>query len=134
MATFKLEVITPLKLVLENEVEKVILRTTEGDMGVLANHAPLVAELAVGEMKIVFNKGNEEIYFVSGGFLEVSKERTLVLADEAINIKDIDVETARKEAELAKQKLAKLKEDKDIAVTQRALESALTKVGMAERR
>lgn len=134
MATFKLEVITPLKLVLESEIDRVILRTTEGDMGVLANHAPLVAELAVGEMKVVFAKGKEERFFVSGGFLEISKDRTLVLADEAINIKDIDVETARKEAELAKQKLTKLKEGRDIAVTQRALESALTKVGMVEGR
>lgn len=133
MATFKLEVITPLKKVYEGEVDRVILRTSEGDMGVLANHAPLVAELAVGEMKIKVN-GSEEMYFVAGGFLEISKERTLVLADEAMNVNDIDIELAKKEAELAKQKLAKLKEDRDIAVTQRALESALTKVGMAENR
>uniref|UniRef100_A0A2R5L1E0 ATP synthase F1 subunit epsilon n=1 Tax=Hirondellea gigas TaxID=1518452 RepID=A0A2R5L1E0_9CRUS len=133
MATFKLEVITPLKKVLESEVERVILRTTEGDMGILANHAPLVAELAIGEMKIKFN-GTEERFFVAGGFLEISKERTLVLADEAINIKDIDVELARKEAELAKQKLSKLKEDRDIAVMRKALESAITKVGMVEGR
>ncbi|MEI6857179.1 ATP synthase F1 subunit epsilon [Psychrilyobacter sp.] len=133
MSTFKLEVITPLKKVLESEVERVILRTSEGDMGILANHAPLVAELAVGEMKIKSN-GIEERFFVAGGFLEISKDRTLVLADEAINIKDINVEVARKEAEFAKQKLAKLKEDRDIAVTQKALESALTKVGMVEGR
>ncbi|OQY42557.1 MAG: ATP synthase F1 subunit epsilon [Fusobacteriia bacterium 4572_74] len=133
MATFKLEVITPLKKVLESEVERVILRTSEGDMGILAKHAPLVAELAVGEMKIKSN-GAEERFFVAGGFLEISKERTLVLADEAININDIDVEVARREAELAKQKLAKLKEDRDIAVTQKALEAALTKVGMVEGR
>lgn len=131
MATFKLEVITPLKKVLEVEAEKVILRTSEGDMGILAKHAPLVAELAVGEMKIKFN-GIEEKFFVAGGFLEISKDRTLVLADEAMNIKDIDVELARKEAELAKQKLSKLKEDRDIAVTQKALNSALTKIGMVE--
>jgi len=133
MATFKLEVITPLKKVLEMEVERVILRTSEGDMGILAKHAPLVAELAVGEMKIKTDAG-EERFFVAGGFLEVSKDRTLVLADEAINVNDIDVEVARKEADLAKQKLAKLKEDRDIAVTQKALESALTKVGMVENR
>ena len=131
MATFKLEVITPLKKVLEVEAERVILRTSEGDMGILAKHAPLVAELAVGEMKIKFN-GTEEKFFVAGGFLEISKDRTLVLADEAINIIDIDVELARKEAELAKQKLSKLKEDRDIAVTQKALNSALTKIGMVE--
>jgi F-type H+-transporting ATPase subunit epsilon len=131
MVIFKLEVITPLKKVLESEVERVILRTSEGDMGILAHHAPLVAELAVGEMKIK-TEGGEERFFVAGGFLEISKDRTLVLADEAINVNDIDVEVARKEAELAKQKLAKLKEDRDIAVTQKALESALTKVGMVE--
>jgi F-type H+-transporting ATPase subunit epsilon len=133
MATFKLEVITPLKKVLDLEVERVILRTSEGDMGILANHAPLVAELAIGEMKVKSSDSVEQ-YFVSGGFLEISKDRTIVLADEAINVNDIDVERARKEAELAKQKLAKLKEDKDIAVTQRALETALTKVGMVEGR
>jgi len=131
MATFKLEVITPLKKVLEMEVERLILRTSEGDMGILAKHAPLVAELAVGEMKIK-SSDTEDKFFVSGGFLEISKDRTLVLADEAINIKDIDVELARKEAELAKQKLSKLKEDRDIAVTQKALSSALTKIGMVE--
>jgi F-type H+-transporting ATPase subunit epsilon len=134
MATFKLEVITPLKKVLETEVERVILRTSEGDMGILAKHAPLVAELVIGEMKIKSEDGTEERYFVSGGFLEISRDKTLVLADEAVNVKDIDLEKARKEAEIAKQKLAKLKEDRDIAVTQKALESALTKVGMVEGR
>ncbi len=132
MATFKLEVITPLKKVLEKEVDKVILRTTEGNMGILANHAPLVAELAIGEMKITAN-GQTESFFVAGGFLEISKDKTLVLADEAMNVNEIDAEKARKEVELVKQKLAKLKEDRDIAVTQRALETALTKAGMAEK-
>lgn len=133
MATFKLEVITPLKQVYSGEVELVVLRTSEGDMGILANHAPLVAELAIGEMKLK-SEGKERNFFVSGGFLEVSQDRTLILADEAMDVKDIDVEKAQKEANLAKEKLARLKEDKDIAVTQRALESALMKVGMGQNR
>lgn len=131
MATFKLEVITPQKKVLSQDAEFVMMRTTEGDMGILAGHAPIVAELAIGEMKIK-NNGEEVVYFVSGGFLDVSAERTLILADEAMDIRDIDVEQAKRDAEVAQQKLAKLKEDRDLAVTQRALQEALTKVRLAE--
>jgi len=131
MATFKLEVITPQKKVLEQDADFVMMRTTEGDMGILAGHAPIVAELAIGEMKIK-NNGEEVVYFVSGGFLDVSTERTLILADEAMDIREIDVERSKKEAELAKQKLTKLKEDRDIAITQKALQEALTKVRLAE--
>jgi F-type H+-transporting ATPase subunit epsilon len=132
MATFTVEIITPHEIVLKKELEKVILRTVEGDMGILANHAPFVSELALGEMKLV-GEGYEERFFVSGGFLEISREKTLVLADEAINVKDIDLVRAKKEAEEAKAKLAKLKEEKDIAMTQKALQDALTKVRLAER-
>lgn len=131
MATFKIEVITPQRKVLEQDAEFVMLRTTEGDMGILAGHSPFVAELAIGEMKVK-NAGEEVIYFVSGGFLDVSTERTLILADEAMDIREIDVERTKKEAEVAKQKLTKLKEDRDIAMTQKALQEALTKVRLAE--
>ncbi len=132
MATFNVEIITPHEVVLTKELERVILRTVEGDMGILANHAPFVSELAVGEMKLV-GEGYEERYFVSGGFLEISREKTLILADEAINVKEIDLVRAKKDAEEAEAKLAKLKEEKDIAVTQKALQNALTKVKLAER-
>jgi F-type H+-transporting ATPase subunit epsilon len=131
MATFKLEVITPLKKILEKEVEMIVLRTTEGDMGILANHAPFVAELSIGEMKIKSSEG-EEAYFVSGGFIDVSREKTTILADEAMDAKEIDIEIAKKDAEVAQAKLKKLKEDREIAVTQKALQDALTKVRIAE--
>lgn len=131
MATFKLEVITPLKKILEKEVEMIVLRTTEGDMGILANHAPFVAELSIGEMKIKSSEG-EEAYFVSGGFMDVSREKTTILADEAMDAKEIDIEIAKKDAEVAQAKLKKLKEDREIAVTQKALQDALTKVRIAE--
>ncbi|WP_319371359.1 ATP synthase F1 subunit epsilon [uncultured Ilyobacter sp.] len=131
MATFKLEVITPIKKIIEKEVEMIILRTTEGDMGVLANHAPFVAEIAIGEMKI--KSPDEEVaYFVSGGFIDISREQTTILADEAIDAREIDVATAKKDAEIAQAKLTKLKEDRDIASTQKALQDALTKVRIAE--
>ena len=112
MATFNVKVVTYQEKVLEQEADFLLVRTTEGDMGVLPNHSPFVAELAIGEMMIRLN-GTEKSYFVSGGFLEISNNNVTILADEAMASELIDLERARKEAEEAKAKLEKLKEDKD---------------------
>ncbi|MGL4997951.1 MAG: ATP synthase F1 subunit epsilon [Cetobacterium sp.] len=130
--SFKLELVTPLSKALSQEVSFVMLRTTEGDMGILPNHSPFVAGLATGEMKIKSN-GQESFYYVSGGFVEISNNIVTILADEAMDIKDIDLEAARKEAEIAKGKLERAAEDMDIANVQRSLTQALTKVKLAER-
>ncbi|BDU50016.1 ATP synthase F1 subunit epsilon [Haliovirga abyssi] len=131
MATFKLEIITPQKVIYSNDVDMLITRTTEGDMGILANHAPLVTELAIGEMKIKIGK-DEEKYFVSSGFLEVSKEKVLILADKAMKADEIDIEKAKKEKEVLEAKLKKLNEDRDIAATEHSLKEALTKIKIGE--
>ncbi|MGL5743959.1 MAG: F0F1 ATP synthase subunit epsilon [Cetobacterium sp.] len=130
--SFKLELVTPLNKVLSEEVNFVMLRTTEGDMGILPNHSPFVAGLATGEMK-VRNNGQEKFYYVSGGFVEISNNVVTILADEAMDVKDIDLEAARKEAQIAKEKLEKSAEDMDIANVQKTLTQALTKVKLAER-
>lgn len=130
--TFKVEVVTPLSKIVSQEADFVMLRTTEGDMGILANHTPFVAGLATGEMKIRLN-GTENFYYVSGGFLEISNNVVTILADEAMDVKDIDIEAAKKEAEIAKAKLAKASENKDLVSVQQALNKALTKVRIAEK-
>lgn len=130
--SFKLEVVTPLSKIFSKDVEFVMIRTTEGDMGILANHAPFVAGLATGEMKIRAN-GQENFYYVSGGFIEISNNVVTILADEAMDVKDIDLEAARREAQIAKEKLEKAAEDMDIATVQKTLTQALTKVKIAER-
>lgn len=132
MATFKVKVVNYQEKVLEQEAEFLLVRTTEGEMGILPNHSPFVAGLAIGEMKIRLN-GNEKCYFVSGGFLEISNNVVTVLADEAMPCEMIDLERARKEAEEAKAKLDKLKEDKAILLTEKNLNEALVKVRLAEK-
>ncbi|MGL5124273.1 MAG: ATP synthase F1 subunit epsilon [Fusobacteriaceae bacterium] len=134
MSKFKLKVVTSHKILLDKEVDFIMLRTTEGDMGILANHSPFVSELSIGEMKIR-EDSVEESYFLSGGFIEVSNNNVVtILADEAMLTKDINLEKARREAEKAEEKLKKIKEDKDIIITQRALQEALTKVRLGEKR
>ena len=132
MATFNVKVVNYQEKVLEQEAEFLLVRTTEGEMGILPNHSPFVAGLAIGEMKIRLN-GKEKSYFVSGGFLEISNNNVTILADEAIASDMIDLERAKKEAAEAKAKLDKLKEDKDILITEKNLNEALTKVRLAEK-
>lgn len=132
MATFNVKVVNYQEKVLEQEADFLLVRTTEGEMGILPNHSPFVAGLAIGEMMIRLD-GKEKSYFVSGGFLEISNNNVTILADEAIASEMIDLERARKEAEEAKAKLDKLKEDKDILLTEKNLNEALTKVRLAEK-
>jgi len=127
MATFKIKVVT-----LEQEAEFVLVRTTEGDMGILPNHSPFIAGLSTGEMKIRLN-GKEDKYFVSEGLLEISNNVVTIIASEAIPADQLDVERARKEVEELKAKLAKMQEDKDIMLTQQNLHKALMKVQVAEK-
>lgn len=132
MATFKIKVVTYEEKVLEQEAEFVLVRTTEGDMGILPNHSSFIAGLSTGEMKIRFN-GKEDKYFVSEGLLEISNNVVTIIASEAIPADQLDVERARKEVEELKAKLAKMQEDKDIMLTQQNLHKALMKVQVAEK-
>ena len=133
MANFRLEIVTPSGKIYSNDVEFVLVRTTEGDIGILANHSPFVAGLAVGEMIVREEKGKEIPYYVSGGFLEINSNKVIVLVDEAMLASEIDLENVRKEAAFAEEKLKKLTEDKNIILTQKSLHEALVKVSIAEK-
>lgn len=132
MATFKIKVVTYEEKVLEQEAEFVLVRTTEGDMGILPNHSPFIAGLSTGEMKIRLN-GKEDKYFVSEGLLEISNNVVTIIATEAIPADQLDVERAKREVEELKAKLAKMQEDKDMILTQKNLHKALMKVQVAEK-
>lgn len=133
MANFRLEIVGPAGKIYSKDVEFVLVRTTEGDMGILPNHSPFVAALAIGEMMVREEKGKEISYYVSEGFLEINNNKVIILADEAILSTDIDIEAARKEAALAEEKLKKLSEDKTILMTQKSLHEALVKINIAEK-
>ncbi|MBR8700877.1 ATP synthase epsilon chain, sodium ion specific [Fusobacterium sp. DD29] len=132
MSTFKVKVVTYEQKVLAQEADFVLVRTTEGDMGILPNHAPFIAELSTGEMKIRLGN-DEEKYFVSEGLLEISNNVVSIIATEAIPADMLDIERERREVERLKAKLAKLQEDKDILLTQKNLREALMKVHVAEK-
>ena len=85
-------------------VEMLVARGSEGELGVTYGHAPLLSALVPGPVRIVTQNGDEQVYYVSGGFLEVQPGVVSILADTAIRADDVDeaaAEEARKEAEQA---------------------------------
>jgi F-type H+-transporting ATPase subunit epsilon len=99
MATFLLELVTPERVLLSNQVRSVRAPGIEGSFGVLANHAPLMTALAIGLVKVEHENGDLEYIATSGGFMEVNKEKVIILADTAERASDIDL--ARAEAAIS---------------------------------
>lgn len=109
MATFHFDLVSPEELVFSGEVEHVVVPGTEGEFGVLAGHAPLVAMLKPGILKIL--GANELRILVVGGFAEVSPEGLTVLADRAVPVEEIDPAVIAGEISDAEEDVADAKDE-----------------------
>jgi F-type H+-transporting ATPase subunit epsilon len=99
--TFSLSVVTPEGSAFDGEAERLVVPGAAGEIGVLARHAPLVAMLRAGEIRI--RSDDEWLTFAAGpGYFKVQRDRAIVLVDDALRAEDIDVEQARREAESAR--------------------------------
>jgi F-type H+-transporting ATPase subunit epsilon len=99
--TFDLSVVTPEGSVFDGEAQMLVVPGAAGEIGVLARHAPLVAMLKAGEIRV--KAGNEWQSFAAGpGFFKVQRDRAIVLVDDAVKADDIDVEQARRDLEEAR--------------------------------
>ena len=95
------EVVSQDRMVWEGDADIVVAPGVAGEMGILPNHAPLLSTLKFGILKVRY-KGEEEIFTIAGGVIEVQPDLITVLADSAENVGEIDVaraEAARKRAE-----------------------------------
>ena len=130
----QLEIVTPEKLAYSDEVDAVVLPGSQGELGVLPHHAPLVSTLGVGELRI--RKGtNEESFAIVGGFLQVLPDKVVVMAETADMASEIDVakaEEARREAERALE--TGYVEGADLSAARASLQQALLRLRVAERR
>jgi F-type H+-transporting ATPase subunit epsilon len=93
--TFQLELVSPERLLLSRQVEMAVIPAAEGEMGVLAGHAPMIVALRGGVISVRENGAESERLFVAGGFAEVLPDRCTVLADEATPVAQV----SRAEAE-----------------------------------
>jgi len=125
----KFEIVTPERVVLREEITQITLPTRTGEITVLPNHIPLVASLMPGVIHLKKKNGDEEIMAISGGFLEVSKDKVVILADTAERAEELDaarLETARQRAAEIKEK-ARQGEKVDFAEVNAAIERELAR-------
>ena len=100
MATFDVSLVTPDGPVFEGEVEMLIVPGADGEIGVLARHAPLIAMLKAGSTRVHVKRDSEVREFATGpGFFKVEQDRALALVDDAVDAKEIDDARAREQLE-----------------------------------
>ncbi|MGR4070510.1 MULTISPECIES: F0F1 ATP synthase subunit epsilon [Halomonadaceae] len=95
--SFTCNIVSAEASIFSGEVEQIVASGIMGDLGILPGHAPLLTELQPGPVRVIHDGGQEENYYVSGGFLEVQPDVVTVLADSAARASDLD-EAAAEEA------------------------------------
>ena len=126
------EIVTPERLVLAEQTDEVVLPTVEGYMGVLPGHAPLLAQLDVGEVS--YRVGNKRHYLaVSGGFAEVLRESVSILATTCERAEEIDLERAQKSRQRADENLSLDKSEQEFHRAEARMRRALCRIQVHER-
>ncbi|NLP44010.1 MAG: F0F1 ATP synthase subunit epsilon [Peptococcaceae bacterium] len=129
--TFNFNVVAPDGQVFNKEVEFVVVPGVTGEIGILPNHAPLVAGLGIGVIRYK-DEGVDKKIAISGGFMEVANNKVTVLAKTAEKAEDIDVERAKAAKERAEKRLQERKPETDVVRAQIALQRALVRLKAAE--
>ena len=135
MATLRLEIVTPDKLAFEGDVDSVVIPGSEGELGVLPQHIPLMTQIKPGE--VVISKGGKKDYLAVGeGFATVTQERVNILTDMAIEWQHIDETAAEAAIERAKATLAAKHElsEEEVTSVQASLLKSLAQVHVKRRR
>lgn len=101
------------KEIFSGEVEMVVATGTEGELGILPGHTALLSGIKPGPVRLVLEDGEEEIFFASGGFIEVQPTQITILADTALRADDVDEAAAQEAQQKAERELADAKSDVD---------------------
>jgi len=134
MSTIRLEIVTPERKVYSEDVTMVIVKGELGEIGILPNHAPLATPLVISIVKIK-KDGLELNVAIGGGFFEVGNNKAVILAETAEFPENIDLERAQKAKERAEKRLAnKSDEDLDVKRVELALQRALNRINVAEKK
>ncbi len=129
----KLEIITPEKAVLKDQVDAITVPGSIGSFQILKNHAPIISNFEIGVITVKKN-GDISHFTTSGGTLEVKDNNVLVLANSAENVNNIDINRAEDAQKRAEERLSqKQKEDIDEARAQAALQRALNRINASKK-
>lgn len=109
--TFKFELVSPEQILASEEAVMVIVPGEEGEFGVLADHAPLLSSMRPGVVAVTSPEGTVRKIFVSGGFADVDGKQCSVLAEDAVNLEDLDADKLRSKLEDLQDDLGFAKDD-----------------------
>ncbi|MCG2775352.1 MAG: F0F1 ATP synthase subunit epsilon [Desulfobacterales bacterium] len=134
MGRLFLEIVTPEKIVVSQEVDSVVAPGTDGEFGVLPGHIHFLTGIVPGELRYNTGAGKESMA-VTTGFAEVSNDKVSILVDAAEKISEIDVERARQAMERARERLGKDRrtEDIDNLRAEAALRRAIVRTRVVEK-
>lgn len=133
MASMLLDIVTAERLMYSEEVEGVVAPGAAGVLGILPGHAPLLTSLAPGELLITKDGERTEIA-VSGGFLEMLRNRVVVLADTAEQAEEIDLERAEDALRRAEERVATADSAMDLQRALSAMRRSRARIAVARRR
>lgn len=132
--TFKLEIVTPSKVVFNGDVISFSAPGVVGGFQVLFNHAPLLAEFGIGEIKLKKPDGNEEYFATGGGFVDVVDNKVLVLAESIERPSEIDITRAENAKERALKKMSEIKDENEQEIVRTELDRAINRIKIATKR
>ena len=128
---FKFEVVAPNRVFYSDEVEMITFNTANGEMGVMANHMPMLIAHKPCVLTITKN-GEKKFAFISEGFMEITSQKATAIVDDAQWAEEIDVEKAMKDKRYAEEQLINYKEDLQMkAQLQASIERAASKIKTA---
>lgn len=128
--TFNLQIISPTRIFFDGDVDMVEMKTTEGEIGVLAGHIPLTAILEPGVLRIKQAEGTKQAA-LHDGFVQIQKDRVVILAESCEWPDEIDVARAEEAKERAERRLKSGRKDVDIVRAEIALKKAITRINLA---
>jgi F-type H+-transporting ATPase subunit epsilon len=122
--TIKCDIVSASESIYGGTVTMVIAHCVQGDLGILPGHAPLLTQLSPGPVRVVKEGGEEEVYYVSGGMLEVQPDLVTILADTAVRAHDVDEAAAEQARKAALEALSNQKSEMDTSAALAALAEA----------
>lgn len=134
MASFSLKVTTPEKIFFDGETTQIIVRTTEGDIGILANHTSLVADLPSGPLKIRQEDGSWKVAAVSTGLLKVGGNKVSILANAVEWADEIDLEWAKRSEEDARSRITQQSSKQELDLAELKLQRALNRISVGSKK
>jgi len=126
MTTCKLKIVTPKGVYKETEIEMLNVKTTAGQIGILAHHLPLASAIEISEMNYIDEKGNKLYFAIAGGFVYVNEKEITIIANAIESPEEIDLNRAQEAKKRAEKRLQQ--RDGDLLRADIALKKAITRI------